>query len=89
MNDLQPNESEKLFLSLAYNRFYDLYKEVMEDSFWDKEGIYRFSKVTAGFTVYCEVLNYEPIQWVIDHLRKLAHPWKPKSGAIFLNLLET
>lgn len=81
MNDLRPNESEKLFLSLAYNRFYDLYKEVMEDSFWDKEGIYRFSKVTAGFTVYCEVLNYEPIQWVIDHLKKTRPPMEAEIGS--------
>jgi hypothetical protein len=30
----RPTKAEELFLSIAYNRFYDLFEEVMEDGFW-------------------------------------------------------
>jgi len=30
---MKPNKSEELFLSMGYNRFYDLYDEIMEDLF--------------------------------------------------------
>lgn len=32
-NNTRPNKAEEMFLNLAYNRFYDLYEEIMEDSF--------------------------------------------------------
>ena len=81
MNDLRPNDSEKLFLNLSYNRFYDVHKEVMDDGFWEKDDWYRFSKVIAGFTIYGEVLNYEPIQWVIEHLKKTRPPMEAEIGS--------
>jgi hypothetical protein len=80
MTDVRPNESEKLFLNLAYNRFYDLHSEVMSDDFWEKDARYRFSKVIAGFTIYGEILNYEPIQWVIEHLKKARPPMEAEIG---------
>ncbi len=36
-NQLRPNQTEIQFLTLAYNRFYDIFAEVMDDSFWDKD----------------------------------------------------
>jgi hypothetical protein len=33
---IRPNESEKEFLNLAFNRFYDIFDEVMTDAFWMK-----------------------------------------------------
>lgn len=42
--EIRPTKAEELFLSLAYNRFYDLYEEVMKDDFWDKEPWYLLAK---------------------------------------------
>jgi hypothetical protein len=59
---LRPDDSEKQFLQLAYNRFYDLFDEIDADSFWEKDELYRFSMIRECFLVYSEILNYEPIQ---------------------------
>ncbi len=72
-NQLRPNQKEIQFLTLAYNRFYDIFAEVMDDSFWDKNAWYRFSKVKDGFGVYSELINYEPLRWVLDNM-KIARP---------------
>jgi len=60
--NLRPNKAEKEFLQLAYNKFYDIFEEIMADSFWRKRKSYRFSKVKDGFSVYAELLNYEPLK---------------------------
>ena len=72
--ELRPNKAEKEFLTLAYNRFYDIFEEVMDDSFWDKDEWYRFSKVKDGFAIYAELLNYPPIKWVIESIKKARPP---------------
>ncbi len=81
MGGLRPNESEIAFLTLAYQRFYDLFDEIMDDSFWDKDQWYRFSKVTSGFAIYAEVLNYEPIKQVIEHLKTARPPMEAEIGS--------
>ena len=52
---LRPNKAEKEFLSLAYNRFYDLFDEIRADKFWKKNKWYRFSKIKEIFAVYSEL----------------------------------
>ncbi len=57
MNEnLRPNKAEKEFLTLTYNRFYDIFEEVMNDAFWKKRKSYRFSRIKDGFAVYSELL---------------------------------
>ncbi|MDD5509673.1 MAG: hypothetical protein PHI12_02500 [Dehalococcoidales bacterium] len=73
-SELRPNKSEIQFLTLAYNRFYDIFEEVMVDSFWGKNSWYRFSKVKDGFAVYSELLNYEPLQWVLEDMKMSRQP---------------
>ncbi len=80
-NDLRPNKAELEFLTLAYNRFYDIFEEVMSDSFWEKNECYRFSLVKDGFAVYSELLNYEPIKWVIEHIKKSRPPMEGEIGS--------
>lgn len=72
-NSLRPNQEEIQFLTLAYNRFYDIFTEVMDDSFWKKDSWYRFSKVKDGFGVYSELMNYEPLRSVLDSM-KISRP---------------
>ena len=79
--DSKPNKSEIQFLTLAYNRFYDLYEEIMNESFWMNDNYYRLSKIKDGFAVYSELLNYEPIKWVIEHLKKSRPPMEAEIGS--------
>jgi len=74
MTDIEPNQSEVKFLTLAYNRFYDLYDEVMNDNFWEKDEWERFSKIKQAFSIYAELLNYEPLKWVIEKLKTARPP---------------
>lgn len=83
---LRPNKAEKDFLILAYNRFYDIFEEMMEDSFWEHDEWYRFCKIKDAFTVYSELLNYEPIKFVIDWMKDGGRP--PMEGEISENLFK-
>lgn len=78
---LRPSESEKQFLKLAYNRFYDIFDEVMDDAFFEKDGLYRFSRIKEGFTVYAELLNYEPIKRVIENIKTHRPPMESEIGS--------
>ena len=71
---LRPNKAELQFLTLSYNRFYDVFEEVMDDSFWEKDERYRFSRVKDGFAVYSELLNYEPIKWALENMKTSRPP---------------
>lgn len=87
IQDLRPNTAEKKFLSLAYNRFYDLFDEIISDSFWTNEETVRFMKVKECFMIYSELLNYEPIQWVLNHIDKHRPPMEGKIGRDFFSFL--
>lgn len=61
-----PTQTELEFLTLSFNRFLDLKKEIMADKFWNKEANYRFFIIKELFAVYCEILKYPPVQYVIE-----------------------
>ncbi|WDF48796.1 hypothetical protein PQ460_12270 [Paenibacillus sp. KACC 21273] len=79
--DLRPNLAEREFLNLAYNSFHDIFEEIFEDSFWNKEAYYRFSKVRDAFAIYVELLNYEPIKYVIEEMKKQRPPMESEIGS--------
>jgi hypothetical protein len=81
MDNIKPNKSELQFLTLAYNRFYDLYEEVMDDSFWVKNDWERFSKIKQAFSIYTELLNYEPLKWIIEKLKTARPPMESEIGS--------
>jgi hypothetical protein len=76
----RPNKSEELFLTLGYNKFYDLFDEIMEDEFWEKEGWYRFSKISNIFSVYSELLIYEPFKYVLESIKEKRPPMESEIG---------
>lgn len=76
----RPTEAEELFLKLGYNRFYDIFEEVMVEEFWDKESWYRFSKVSNAFAVYGELLSYEPFKHVLEAIKKQRPPMESEIG---------
>lgn len=82
MDSIQnPTTSEIQFMTLAYNRFYDLYDEVMDDSFWDKGEWERFSKIKQAYSIYAELLNYEPLKFVTDKLKTIRPPMEAEIGS--------
>lgn len=82
--DIRPNKSEVLFLTMAYNRFYDLFDEIMEDGFWENDNYYRFIKVSNIFAVYAEILAYEPFKYVLEAVKKQRPPMESEiCGPLF------
>lgn len=74
MNQLRPNEQEKEALTLFYNRFYALFDEITDDVFLTKPAKIRFLTLKEAFSVYKEVLSYEPIK---DYLRWMKAGGRP------------
>ena len=85
---MRPNKAEVQFLNLAYNRFYDLYDLAMQDSFWKKGKNFRFTKIRDSFSIYTELLNYEPLKWVIQELKEKRPPMESEIGSELFKLLE-
>jgi len=82
--ELRPTKSEELFLSLGFNKFYDLFEELMDDNFWEKNSWYRFSKVSQVFAIYTELLMYEPFKHVLDNIKQNRPPMESEiGGALF------
>ena len=70
----KPNEKEKIALGLFYKRFYDLYEELSNDNFFKNKSSYRFYMIREIFSVYKELLGYEPIQYHIKLIKKTRPP---------------
>ena len=70
----KPDTYELKFFNLAYNRFYDLQEEILDDVFWEKDKKYRYSRIKDIFAVYSELLNYEPISCIIEHIKQNRPP---------------
>ena len=78
---IKPNIAETEFLTLSYNRFYDIFDEVMKDEFWDKQTYTRFSYLKDGFSIYAELLKYEPFKQVIENLKTARPPMEAEIGS--------
>jgi hypothetical protein len=83
----KPSKAENELLTLAYNRFYDLYEEIMSDSFWENVEYIRFSKIKDIFSIYAEVLNYPPITGVLEYLKIHRPPMEAEIGSEFFNFI--
>ncbi|MCH8976430.1 MAG: hypothetical protein IH909_02260 [Proteobacteria bacterium] len=78
--EVRPTKAEELFLKLGYNRFYDLFEEILDDGFWIKEPWYRYSKVSQAFTVYAELLAYEPFKHILKTIKNQRPPMESEIG---------
>lgn len=74
------SEKEKEALNLFYNRFYDLFDEIVNDNFCSENANIRFIKLREAFSVYKELLNYEPIKIYIQWMKSGGRP--PLEGII-------
>ena len=75
-----PNEKELEVLTLFYNRFYDLYDEITNDNFMNIDAEIRFFKLREAFSIYKELLSYEPIKSYIKWMKTGGKP--PLQGII-------
>lgn len=83
MDNKRPNKQEIVFLTQAYDFFYDICEEMRDESFWQKDPYYRFSRVRDAFLVYSEVLEYEPIGWFLETLKKARPPMEAELSKEF------
>jgi hypothetical protein len=79
--NIRPTPAEIAFLSMSYNRFYDIFDELMKDDFFERDKWYRYSKIKDAFAIYTELLNYEPIKWVIEKIKTLRPPMEAEIGS--------
>lgn len=84
MTGTKPAPHELLFLNKAYNSFLDVYEEVTKDSFWNQNSYYRLSKVRDAIQIYSEILEYEPISWFLEALKKLRPPMEAELSKEYL-----
>ena len=85
MDNQKPNKKELAVLNLFYNRFYDLYDEIVNDEFLKQDADIRFFKMREAFSIYKELLSYEPIKGYIQWMKKGGRP--PLEGVIADDLI--
>ncbi|MCY8753440.1 hypothetical protein P8871_03940 [Bacillus inaquosorum] len=79
--NLRPSKAEIAFLDQAYKKFYEIYRETLNDEFWEKDSYYRFFRIKTAFEIYAELLNYEPIKWEIKLIKKNRPPMEGELGS--------
>lgn len=53
----------------------------MVDAFWSKDEWERFSKIKQAFSIYAELLNYEPLKLVIKKIKTARTPMESEIGS--------
>lgn len=71
----KPNSNERIALSLFYNRFYDLFDEITNDEFDKTKSNIRFYKLREAFSIYKELLEYDPIKAYVGWMKKGGRPF--------------
>lgn len=84
---LSKNAREYEFLNLACNRFLDLYNEVNSNSFMEFSSEMRLYKIKDLFSVYSELLLYEPIKEHINLLEKSRPPMESVLSDEFIKFI--
>jgi hypothetical protein len=67
MTKTHPTKDEEVFLNIGYSRFLDLYDETMTDSFWCKKPATRLHTIKDVFSVYTELIQYEPLKFLLEN----------------------
>lgn len=68
---IHPTEDEVIALNLFYNKFLDLYFEIRNKSFYEAPPEIRLLKLKELFSVYNELMLYEPIKQYVNNIDKI------------------
>lgn len=82
-----PNKAEELFLSLAYNRFYDIMEIMFDNNFWQNTPDFCFNLFKDAISIYSELLQYEPIKWHHDHIKKVRPPMEAELSSDLMKFI--
>lgn len=74
MEEIKPNNKEIEALSLFYDRFYTLFEEITNDDFLNKDETIRFYKFREAFSIYKELICYEPLKCYLNWMKKGGRP---------------
>jgi len=80
----RPTTKELEFLNKAYGSFLNVYEEIKMDSFWNQDSYYRLSKIRDAILIYSEILEYEPVGWFLEALKKLRPPMEAELSKEYL-----
>ncbi|MBQ6109909.1 MAG: hypothetical protein IJL05_00835 [Alphaproteobacteria bacterium] len=71
---IKPNQTELQILNLGYKRFFTIFDEFLNDSFWELSPEQRLMKLKICFETYTELSKYEPIKLYIQFLKNSRPP---------------
>lgn len=67
MADVHPNKAELRVLEVGYNRFLDLYEDVMNDNFRRRRPATRLAMIKDLCSVYSELIKYAPLEYILEN----------------------
>lgn len=83
----KPTTLEKNFLNMAYNEFYDLFEEIFSKDFENLTPEVRLSKIIKGFSIYSEIIKYEPIKHYLKVLKFTRPHFESELAGDFLKFI--
>lgn len=86
-NILKPNKKELLFLNIAYERFFQLCDIITNDKFMTFSDSVRLFYIKEIISLYTELLNYEPIKYVIEYLKTHRPPMEAELSSELLKFI--
>lgn len=84
---LQEDCKEYEFLSLATNRFMDIYQQINCCTFMDLPPEVRLYKIRDLFSVYTELLSYQPMQEYIKFVKETRPPMESVISSEFVKVV--
>jgi len=84
MPDIHPTIAEARVLEIGYDRFLNLYEEVMNENFRRKRPSTRLTKIKELCSVYSELIKYAPLEFVLENTQR---PHFTLIGKEFINFL--
>lgn len=85
--NLVPTDRHLMFLNLAYNKFLDIKELILSDSFMTLSDEYRLFKVQQLYSIYSELLRYEPLKEFKGTLKKIRPPEEAIIGYEFFDVI--
>ncbi|HEY6083611.1 MAG TPA: hypothetical protein VIU45_09150 [Chitinophagaceae bacterium] len=93
-SQIAPDQEDKAvtsaigFLNRTFNKFDEMFEEVMNASFWSRDPQYRFSRLREGFSIFRIIQNYERDYCGIAGARKLSMRQGASMGAEFFGFIK-